>query len=179
MPYYGAGVAQYVNPAVTPTWIFTPNTSASNTLRIHNHSMWPAYIGSSGVNSAAAMAIPPYGKPVELFNVTQTLYAVSGVLVGSQAGTMSASAVTAGSTAITLAATVPTGLAAGTTIVVGTTAGTGWEAQVVASTTASSQLTFASALVNDHAASSPVYLATAQPCAIKVSQGIGGVVQVN
>ena len=57
---------------------------------------------------------------------------------------------------------------------VGSTAGTGWEAQVVNSTTASSQLTFANPLVNDHAGSSPVYLATALPAAIKVTQGIGG-----
>lgn len=179
MPNLGAGVAQAVNPAVTPTWIFSPNSSASNTLHIKNSSQWPAYIGTSGMNAANSMQIPPFSKPVALYGVTQTLYAASGVAIGTQAGTMSASAVTAGTTAITLTAVVPAGLAAGTTIIVGSTAGTAWEAQVVASTTASSQLTFTSALVSDHVASSPVYLATALPASITVTQGTGGAVQHN
>jgi hypothetical protein len=174
VPNFGAGVDQHVNPAVTPTWIFTPNTTAgvASTLRLYNEGRYPVYIGTSGLDQPGGIAIPPSSKAVNLQNVTQTLYAVSGVVIGAVAGTMSASPVTAGSTAITLATTAPTSLAAGTTIIVGSTAGTGWEAQVVNSTTASSQLTFANPLVNDHTSSSPVYLATAQPGQLRVTAGV-------
>jgi hypothetical protein len=93
-------------------------------------------------------------------NVTQTMYVLSPVSGPVIAGTMSASAVTVGTTAITLTAVVPATLAAGTTIIVGSTAGTGWEAQVVNSTTASSQITFANPLVQDHAGSGVIYTAS-------------------
>lgn len=172
MPNLGAGVDQHVNPGVTPTWIFTPTPSVTATVRLYNEGRYPVYIGTSGLNQADAVAIPAGCRPLEMANVTQTLYACSGVSITTQAATMSASPVTAGSTAITLTTTVPTSLAAGTTIVVGNTAGTGWEAQVVNSTTASSQLTFANALVNDHTSSSPVYLATAQLGQLRVTAGV-------
>ncbi len=172
MPNFPPGTDQHVNPAVTPTWIFTPVTGQTNTIRLYNEGLNTVYVGPSGVDQPAGMAIRPGNKPVVLQNVQQTLYALSGVTVGAQAGTASASAFTAGSTAITLSAAVPAGLAAGTTIVVGSTAGTGWEAQVVASTTASSQITFANPLVNDHVGSSPIYAATAQPGQLRVTAGL-------
>jgi hypothetical protein len=172
MPNLGAGVDQHLTPAVTPTWIFTPTSLQANTVRLYNEGSNPVYVGPSGLDQPGGFAIAPGNRPVELQNVTQSLYAVSGVQVGAVAGTVGASAATAGSTAITMATTVPTALAAGTTIVIGSTVNTGWEAQVVNATTASSQLTFAQALVNDHANGVPVYLATARLGQLRVTAGI-------
>lgn len=170
MPNLGPGVPQSVNPAVTPTWIFTPVTNQSNIVQIINTGRWPVYVGPSGVDQPGGLAVPPGSQHLRLQNVSQTLYAVSQVVPGALSATQS-SGVTAGSTAITLNATVPTALAAGTTIIVGSTANSGWEAQVVATTTASSQLTFANPLVNDHY-TDLVYVATAQIGQITVIAGV-------
>jgi hypothetical protein len=67
---------------------------------------------------------------------------------------------------------VPTALAAGAVVVVGSTAGSGWEAQVVASTTASSQITFANPLVQDHVGSGVVYTATAAYGQVQIVAGV-------
>lgn len=172
MPNLGPGVDQVVNPAVTPTWIFTPTKGLPNTVRLFNTGTNAVYVGPSGVDIPAGLAILPGNRPIELQNVQQTLYAVSGVVGGAAAGTMTSSAATAGSTALTLTAAVPAGLAAGTTIIVGSTAGTGWESQVVASTTASSQITFANPLVNDHVGSTVIFSATAQIGQLRVTAGV-------
>lgn len=173
MPNFPPGTPNVVNPAVTPTWCFTPTPNVTGpSIRIFNPGRSTVYIGGSQMTQNNALAIPAGNKPIELQNCPFTVYALSGVTVGAVAGTMSASSVTVGTTAITLTTTVPTSLAAGTTIIVGSTAGTGWEAQVVATTTASSQLTFTSALVQDHAASSPVYLATANAAQVVISAGV-------
>lgn len=172
MPYLGAGVDQHVDPAVTPTWVFSPNASAASNVRIYNEGQWTVWVGMSQVTMNNGIPVPPRSRPVELQNVTQTLYAVSGVLVGAAAGTMVSSAVTVGTTAITLSTTVPTSLAAGTTIIVGSTAGTGWEAQVINTTTATSQITFANPLVQDHVGSGVIYLATPQYAQVRVTAGV-------
>jgi len=172
VPSFPPGTDQSVNPAVTPTWVFTPNTSAAATVRIANTSRNTVWIGQSQVTQNNGLPVPPNSKPVELIGVTQTLYALSGVGNPAAAGTMSSSAVTVGTTAITLTTTVPTSLAAGTTIIVGSTAGTGWEAQVVNSTTASSQITFANPLVQDHVGSGVIYTATALPGQVRVTAGV-------
>ena len=172
MPNLPPGTGQSVNPAVTPTWVFTPVTGQNTTIRLYNTGRTPVYAGGSQVTQNNGLLIPPGSRPVEMQNVTQTVYTLSPVLVGSAAGTMSASAVTVGTTAITLTTAVPASLAAGTTIVVGSTVGTGWEAQVVNSTTASSQITFANPLVQDHVASGVIYTATAQLGQISVIAGV-------
>lgn len=172
MPSFPPGSPQSVNPAVTPTWIFTPSTYGPPTVRLTNTSRYTVYVGGSQVTQNNGIALPPGGKGLELIGNTGTLYAVSPVVAGSAAGTMSSSAVTVGTTAITLTATVPTSLAAGTTIIVGSTVGTGWEAQVVNSTTASSQITFASPLVQDHAGSGVIYTATPQYGQVNVIAGV-------
>lgn len=171
-PSFPPGTQQSVNPAVTPTWIFTPSTYGPPTIRVTNTGRTTVYVGGSQVTQNNGIAVPAGGKGIELIGNTGTLYAVSPVLVGSAAGTMSSSAVTVGTTAITLTTTVPTSLAAGTTIIVGSTAGTGWEAQVVNSTTASSQITFANPLVQDHAGSGVIYTATAQQGQIGIIAGV-------
>ena len=156
------GTPNSVNPAVTPTWAFTPTPNAPATVRISNTGRYPVYVGGSQVTQNNGIQVPPGSRPIEMQNVTQTMYVLSPVSGPVIAGTMSASAVTVGTTAITLTAVVPASLAAGTTIIVGSTTGTGWEAQVVASTTASSQITFANPLVQDHVGSGVIYTATAQ-----------------
>lgn len=172
MPNFPPGTPGSVNPAVTPTWVFTPTPNVSATVRLYNTGRYPVYVGGSQVTQNNGFAIPPGSRPVEMQSVTQTLYAVSPVFAGSAAGTMTSTAVTVGTTAITLTAAVPASLAAGTVIIVGSTAGTGWEAQVVNSTTASSQLTFANPLVQDHVGSSVVYTATGQFGQIGVAAGV-------
>jgi hypothetical protein len=164
-----------VNPAVTPTWAFTPPSAAvTATVNIFNTGRTPVYVGGSQVTQNNGLLVPPGSRPVEMQSVTQTLYALSPVVAGSAvaAGTMSASSVTVGTTAITLTTAVPASLAAGTTIIVGSTVGTGWEAQVVNSTTASSQITFANPLVQDHVASGVIYTATAQIGQVRVIAGV-------
>ena len=172
MPNFPPGTPNSVNPAVTPTWVFTPTPNAPATVRISNTSRYPVYVGGSQVTQNNGIQIPPGSRPIEMQNITQTVYALSPVTGPVAAGTMSSSAVTVGTTAITLTTTVPTSLAAGTTIIVGSTAGTGWEAQVVNSTTASSQITFANPLVQDHAGSGVIYTATAQLGQVNVVAGV-------
>jgi len=168
------GTPNSVNPAVTPTWVFTPTPNAPATIRVSNPGRTPVYVGGSQVTQNNGLLVPPGSRPVEMQNVTQTVYALSPVVASSAvaAGTMSASAVTVGTTAITLTATVPTSLAAGTTVIVGSTVGTGWEVQVVNSTTASSQITFANPLVQDHVGSGVIYTATAQLGQVSVTAGV-------
>jgi hypothetical protein len=174
VPTLPPGTPQSVNPGVTPMWAYTPSTYATSTVRFVNTSRTPVYVGGSQVTQNNGILIPPGGKPVELVGVTQTLYALSPVVASSvvAAGTMSSTAVTVGTTAITLTTTVPTSLAANTVVVVGSTAGAGWEVQVVNSTTASSQITFANGLVQDHVGSGVIYTATAQYGQVAVIAGV-------
>src|SRR5690349_7181447 len=158
VPNLPPGTGNLVNPAVTPTWAFTPNTVASNTIRVVNTGRNVVYVGGSQVTKKNGL--------------TGSLYALSGVGGLVVAGTMSSSAVTVGTTAITLTATVPTSMAAGAVVVVGSTAGAGWEAQVVASTTASSQITFANPLVQDHVGSGVVYTANAAYGQVQIVAGV-------
>jgi hypothetical protein len=173
MPNFPPGSPNNVSPAVTPTWIFTPTPGvAGPSVRLYNPGKSAVYVGGSQMTQNNSLPIYPGNRPIELQNCPSTLYALSGVAVGAAAGTMSASAVTVGTTAITLTAAVPASLAAGTTIIVGTTTGTGWESQVVNSTTASSQITFANPLVQDHVGSGVIYLATPVGSSITVFPGV-------
>ena len=172
MPNFPPGTPNSVNPAVTPTWAFTPPANVTATISVYNTGRTPVYVGGSQVTQNNGLLVPPGSKPVELQNVTQTVYALSPVVVGAAAGTMSSTALTVGTTAITLTTTVPTALAAGAVIIVGSTVGAGWEAQVVNSTTASSQITFANPLVQDHVGSGVIYTATAQYGQVRVIAGV-------
>ena len=171
-PNFPPGTPNVVNPAVTPTWAFTANTAATNVVRIANTGRNVVYVGGSQVTQNNGLPVLPGGRPLEITGFTGSLYALSGVGGLTAAGTMSSSAVTVGTTAITLTAAVPASLAAGTTIVVGSTAGAGWEAQVVNSTTASSQITFANPLVQDHVGSGVIYTATAALGQVQIIAGV-------
>lgn len=172
VPNLPPGTPNLVNPAVTPTWAFTPNTAASNTIRVVNTGRNVVYVGGPQVTQNNGLPVLPGGRPLEVNGLTGSLYALSGVGGLVVAGTMSSSAVTVGTTAVTLTATVPTALAAGAVVVVGSTAGSGWEAQVVASTTASSQITFANPLVQDHVGSGVVYTANAAYGQVQIVAGV-------
>lgn len=174
MPNLGPGVDQSVNPAVTPTWVFTPTPNVPATVRLANTSSKPVYVGGAGVTIYNGMLVPPGSRPVEMQNVTQTLYAISGINGGlAAAGTMTSTAVTAASTQVTLTAAVPAGLAAGTTFVLGNTVNTsGAEVLVVNTTTASSVVTFTTGCLLDHAGGSVLYPTTAAYGQIRVTAGV-------
>lgn len=167
------GTDQSVNPGVTPQWVFSPPSGVpSTTLGLTNTGRWPVFAGGAGVTQYNGLPILP-GTRIEMKGVLQPVYVASGVTSLVVQGTVSATAVTAGSTALTMTATVPTALAAGTYVVIGNTANTGGcQPQLVASTTASSQITFANALVLDVANGDVVYSATYQPAQVRVTAGV-------
>ena len=164
------GTPQSVNPAVTPTWIFTPNTSAANTIRVTNTGQFAVYVGGLGCCQANGFPVPPGSRPLELQNVTATLYASSRVSVGSSVSTTNA-AYTAGTTTIVTADSVAT--SAGSVLVVGSTVNTGWEPVVVSAISASgTTVTTSAGLLMDHGSGQPVYAATAQLGQISVAAGV-------
>src|SRR5580698_2114842 len=124
MPTLPPGTANYANLTFTPTWIFTPNTSASNNVRLWNNGSNIVYVGQSNVTQGTGLPIPPGGKPIELSNVTSTLYAISAYQLGTLLGTVSTSA-TAGTSTLIWTSTVPThNLPVAATFMVGSTANT-------------------------------------------------------
>lgn len=164
------GTGQSVVPAVTPTWIFTPNTSATNTIRVWNTGQYPVFVGGLGCSQPNGFPVPPGSRPLELQNVTATLYATSNVTVGASVSTLNAG-YTAGTTSIVTGSSVTT--SAGSVLVVGSTVNTGWEAVVVNTVSASGTTVGTSAgLLMDHASGQVVYAATAQIGRIQVSAGI-------
>ena len=164
------GTPQSVNPAVTPTWIFTPNTSAVNVIRVSNTGPAPVYVGGLGCCQANGFPVPPGSRPLELQNVTATLYASSAISVGSSVSTLNA-AYTAGTTSIVTASSVTT--AAGSVLVVGSTVNTGWEPVVVSAISASgTTVTTSAGLLMDHGSGQIVYAATARPGQIQVAAGV-------
>ncbi len=168
------GTDQSVSPAVTPTWVFTPPANVNATLRVYNTGTNPVYVGGAGVTIYNGLVVPPGSRPVEMQNVQQSVYAVSGITGGlAGAGTMSATGVTAGTTAVTLAAAVGASLAANTAFVLGLTATTsGCEVLVVSSTTSSSVVNFKTGCLLDHAGSSVLYPTTILPGQIRVTAGV-------
>ena len=85
MPSFPPGSDQHVNLGVTPTWIFTPNTSAANTVRLVNEGSNTCFVGQADVTPFNGIPVPPGGKPVVLSNITYTLYGVSNV-IGASSG---------------------------------------------------------------------------------------------
>ena len=164
------GTPQSVNPAVTPTWIFTANTSAANVIRVTNTGPVPVYVGGLGCVQANGFPVPPGSRPLELQNVSATLYASSGVTGLSSVSTLNA-AYTAGTTSIVTADSVAT--SAGSVLVVGSTVNTGWEPVVVSAISASgTTVTTSAGLLMDHGSGQVVYSATAVPGRISVAAGV-------
>ena len=172
VPNFPPGTPSQASPAVTPSWIFSPNTAsgAVNTVRVTNLGQYPVYVGGAGCCAANGFPVPPASHPVELQNVTATLYASSAVSVGSSVSTLNA-AYTAGTTTIVTGSSVAT--SAGSVLVVGSTVNTGWEPVVVSAISASgTTVTTSSGLLMDHGSGQPVYAATAQLGRLQVQPGI-------
>ncbi len=171
MPNLPPGTDQSVNPAVTPTWVFTPPANGTPTLRLYNTGHSVVWAGGANVSQFNGFPVPPGSKPVELQNVQFTVYTCSNVSVGSTGYTTSSSAMTVGSTVLTTSASVST-IAAGQVLVLGTAPGQ--EVVTVTATGGSTTTTFtlATATLYDHVASSPVTAATMQPGQVRVTAGV-------
>lgn len=91
MPNLGAGVDQHVNLTYTPTWIFSPTTGLSNTVRIYNEGSNLVYIGGASVTQSTGIPVYPGNRPVEFANASASLYAVSAVTLGPVMNTVGAS----------------------------------------------------------------------------------------
>jgi hypothetical protein len=169
VPTFPPGSDQHVNLGPTPTWIFTANTSASNTLKVLNEGLNTFYVGGSAVTPATGTPVAP-GSKTELINVTQTLYGCSNVIGASSVST-TAAVISAGSTAFTTATSVST-IVAGSIVLIGT--GASAEPGSVKSTGGATTTTFtlATATNLDHAAASPVSLATMFIGQARVTQGV-------
>lgn len=170
MPTFPPGTDQHVNLGPTPTWIFTANTSAANTLRLTNEGNNVLYVGGSSVTPSNGIPVYPRARSVELTGVTETLYGCSSVIGASSVST-TAAVLSAGSTAFTTATSVST-ITAGSVVLLGT--GANGEPVSVAATGGATTTTFtlATGTNYDHAASSPVSLATMFIGQLRVTQGV-------
>src|SRR6266567_8471717 len=102
MPNLGPGVPQNLNPAVTPTWVFTPTPGVNTSFRISNNGGNTVYIGGANVSQYNGIPLAPGCRPVELQNCPFTVYTCSGVSLTGATKVSSATAITAGSTGFTL-----------------------------------------------------------------------------
>jgi len=114
------GSPNWVNLSYTPTWLFTPSTSAPNTVELHNNGNNTIYVGQANVSTTTGLPIPPRTKPVFLTNVLTPLYAISAVSQGTLLGTVT-SASTAGSTTQIFSAGAVTALPPGTQFIIANT----------------------------------------------------------
>jgi hypothetical protein len=173
MPNLGPGVPNNTNLTFTPTWLFTPSSSGINNLRLYNNGRNTVYVGQAEVTVNTGLPILPGGKPVELTNVQNSLYAISAYQVGTLLGTVQTAA-TAGTTTITFSSTVPVAtLGVGGVFMIGSTSSTSnQEALSVASTTATSVLTTSTATAFAHGVTDVVYAITPSYGQLSV---IGGV----
>jgi hypothetical protein len=99
MPNLPPGGSQHVNLTFTPTWLFTPVGSIQNNVRIYNEGQNPVYVGQADVTALTGLPVMPGSRPLELTNVTTSLYAVSAVSKGAVMGTVNTAA-TAGTNVI-------------------------------------------------------------------------------
>lgn len=169
MPYFGSGNDQHVNLTVTPNWVFTPTPSSPATVRFFNEGRNICYVGQAGVTPNTGFPVPPGCRPVELQNVTQTLYGCSGWTSGAALATTS-TASTAGTTSMNFAAGGMANIPVGTTFLVGT--GTGQEALIVASSVSTTGITTTTAALFDHVTSTVANAATVAIGQLRVTAGV-------
>jgi hypothetical protein len=170
VPTFNPGVEQHVNLGPTPTWIFTANTSATNTLRLTNEGSNVLYVGGAGVTPSNGMPVYPNARSVELSGVTATMYGCSVTVGATSVGTLAA-ALSAGSTAFTVGSSIST-ITAGTIVLLG--AGNNAEPVSVKSTGGATTTTFTlgTATNYDHGASSSVSTTTLAIGQLRVTQGV-------
>ncbi len=171
MPNLGPGVDQSVNPAVTPTWVFSPVTGQNTTLRLYNTGSSTVWAGGVNVSQFNGFPIPPGSRPLQLENVNATVYTCANVVPTATGYTLAASALPAGSSAFTVSASVST-ITAGSVVILG--AGGSTEVVSVKSTGGVTTTTFTlnTSTLYDHVASSPATLATAQYGQVRVTAGV-------
>lgn len=169
-PNFPPGTDQHVNPAVTPTWVFSATTGVTNTLRLFNEGQHVVFVGGANVSPFNGLPVAPGNRPLELQNIGQAVYACSGVMATATGATLASSALPAGSTAFTVSGSISS-IAAGSAVLLG--AGGSQEVVSVVSTGGATTTTFtiSTATVYDHAASSPVTVATAMPGQLRVTAG--------
>lgn len=171
MPYLGAGVDQQISPLPVPTWIFTPTPGvAGPSVRVYNQGSSVVFVGGANVSPFNGLPIYPGNKPTEFANMPQTLWTCANAVPAGGSSTLSAAAVAAGSTTFTTAAAPNAGLSAGATFILGTAPAQ--EVLTVASTSASSVITTTTKSLYDHAASSPLSVATVYVSPIRVTAGV-------
>lgn len=169
MPNLGAGNDQHVNPAVTPTWVFTPTPNAPSSVRFYNEGTTTVYVGQSNVSLVNGFPILPGNRPVEFQNVTATLYAVSGITSSGANTTTLSQPATAGSTQVTM--TSVANFPPGTTFLVGNVAGAR-DVLVVATSTATTVVTTTSAIQYDHLTGQTVATAVPSIGQLRVTAGV-------
>lgn len=168
MPNLGPGNDQHVNPAATPTWVFTPTPNAPSSVRFYNEGNVTVYVGQANVSPYNGLPIPPGNRPVEFQNALSTLYACSSAVAGASVTTLSAAVVAAGASSFTVTTTA--GFIAGSSLILGNS-GKGQEIVSVASTTAT-VVTLNGTTLYDHAASSTVSTAVVVPGQLRVTAGV-------
>ena len=172
MPTLPPGSPNYVDLTYTPTWLFTPSTSAANNVLLHNFGSNTVYIGQADVTFQTGLPIPPKSKPVKLAGVTSSLYAVSAVSQGSLLGTISSSA-TAATTTLTMSTAAVNALPVGTQFIIGSSASTSnQEVLNVAGSTSTSVLTTSTATAFAHDTTNVVYACAPTYGQISVRGGV-------
>ena len=163
---------QNLNPAVVPTWIFTPTPNAAATLRIVNNGGYTVYIGGSNVSPFNGFPVPPYCRPVEIqnVNISGSLYACSQVYTTATSTTLTATAIPAGATSFTVTSTALTAATLPAALVLGN--GTGQEVVSMTALTSNTIASLSTKTLYDHAASATVSTATVWPSNISVFAGV-------
>jgi hypothetical protein len=170
MPNLGAGVDQHVNTGVAPTWVFTPNPSGGSALRLYNEGSQLVYVGGPNVTPLNGLPLFPGGRPVELQNITGTVYTCSNSAVGNNtaAATLGTGGIATVGTTLLTVTTMNSSFAPGTTLQLGTA--TNREYVVVAST-ASTVVTLSNPTLYYHAVADVMTLATTTVGQLRVTAG--------
>ena len=174
MPYIGQGVNPSLNPGVTPTFIFSPNGSATCNLRLSNSGNYPVYVGGANVSQFNGFPIPPGSRPVEIQNAGAiasggALYAAAQVFA-SGPSVVTNSAVSGGVTSFTV---TTTGLTANTLpfpVILGNSPGQ--EVVFCTALTGNTVLTLSQKTTYDHATGCTVATAVGQYSVLNVTSGV-------
>ena len=172
-PNFPPGTPNLVDLTFTPTWLFTPTTSAPNNVQLHNFGKNIIYVGQADVTFQTGLPLPPASRPVRLVNVLSSLYAVSQPYVGALLGTVQTAA-TAGTTSLTFSSTVPSAnLPVGTQFLIGSTTSTSnQEVLSVAGSTNTSVLTTSTATAFAHDTTNVVYACVPTYGQVSVRAGV-------
>jgi hypothetical protein len=176
MPNLGAGVDQHVNTAAVPTWVYQPPANLSGSpyqanVRLFNEGTNIVYVGGANVSPFNGLPLFPNSRPVELNNVSGTLYSCSNVLSGSSVSTANA-AYSANTNSFVTATSVPTAnFYVGAPFLIGVP---GFGQEVLVISTISTSYTTIGTTTNslyDHKTGTPIYAATSVSGQLRVTAG--------